>query len=360
VGEKTEQPTARRLREARRDGKVPHSQELAGSVASLAVFGVVYGLAWFWWDDAMTRVRSVIQHWARAPDATGASEFMFVTGLAVTAFAALLCSIGGVLAILAGALQTGGAFSSKPLSPDPSKLNPISGLKRIFSLRTVAVAVAVALKLGVVYAVTDSTLEEARRSLGSYLLLTGPAMMAAIAKPVATLTSGVLVAAFGLGLADLLVQRYMHIEDMKMDQHEVKEDFKTTEGDPLVKSRRRSIGWSDIFDGPEGAVKRSTVIVTNPTHLCVGLRYDARDETPVPVVTLLAADDAAARVRQLAAREGIPTVEWVWLARRLHAEATVDAPIPDALFGPVADVLAWLVARADGSDRPWQSPTGPD
>jgi type III secretion protein U len=356
VADKTEKPTPKRLRDARRDGKVARSAEFGGALAALAVFALAYGLAVLGWDTVVAGVRTIIRTLTRRPELADASQFMFVTGAVVLAFSGALCAVGALVGALVGFLQTGGVFSSKPLSPDPSKLNPIAGLKRIFSLRTVAVGIAVALKLGIVYAVAADTLDDVRRSLGSYLLLAGPDMIAALAAPIASLAAAVLIGSLAMGCVDLLVQRTLFMKDMKQDRHEVKQDYKEMEGDPLIKSRRKSIGLSDMFEGQSARVKRSTVIVTNPTHLCIGLRYDPDGDAPVPIVTLLAEDEVAADVRRLATLHRVPTVEWVWLARRLYADAPLDAPVPDALLAQVADVLAWLHLRGLGSEADWVGP----
>lgn len=356
MGDKTEKPTPKKLRDARRDGKVARSAEFGSSLACLAVFSVVYGLCVFGWGAAVSEVQTLIEIWTRNPSLKDAEQVMFKTGIAVLAFAGLLCAVGALVGGLAGMLQTSGAFSAKPLSPDLTKLSPLAGLKRIFSVKTVATGITVALKLGIVWAVADAVADDIRVSLGSYLLLGGPTMMAALVTPIASLTWGILVAAVVLGAADLFVQRMIYMKEMKQEKHEVKQDYKSMEGDGLTKWRRKSIGWSDIFEGPEKPVKRSSVIVTNPTHLCVGLRYDPSGDAPLPVVTLLAADEAAAQIRRLAAKHGVPTVEWVWLARRLYSDAPLGSPVPEALLAQVADVLAWVHTRSRDADAVWKVP----
>jgi type III secretion protein U len=356
MGDKTEKPTPKRLRDARRDGKVARSADFDAALSCLAVFAVTYGLAVLGWGAAVSAIREFITVRTRNPSLADAQQVMDMMVIVVLAFAGLLCTIAALVSGLSGTLQTQGVFSAKPMSPDPSKLNPIAGLKKIFSIRTVATAVTVAVKLGVVWAVADHVVDDIRLFLGSYLLLSGPTMMAALAKPIATLTWGILIFSVGLAAADLIVQRMIYMKEMKQEKHEVKQDIKSMEGDFLTKGRRKSIGWSNIFEGPESSVKRSNVIVTNPTHLCIGLRYDPDGDAPVPVVTILAADRAAARVRHFASLHGVPTVEWVWLARRLYSDASLGEPVPDALLSQVADVLAWLQTHGVNGDAVWKAP----
>ncbi|HEU4621083.1 MAG TPA: EscU/YscU/HrcU family type III secretion system export apparatus switch protein, partial [Burkholderiaceae bacterium] len=129
---------------------------------------------------------------------------------------------------------------------------------------------------------------------------------------------------------------------MRQNKQEVKQDYKEMEGNPEIKGRRRMNALIDLFSSPQRALKRSTVVVTNPTHIAVALRYDPSGDAPVPVITFKGQNELALLLRRLAREERVPIIENVALARSLYASTDADDTVPVELFDAVADVLIWV------------------
>jgi len=360
MSDKTEQPTPKKLRDAFKEGKAPRSAEFSGAIGVLVAVGVAYLLLSILSDSGLLWVRVSIESAIRTPDpaeAGGFAKLVILISL-VTGFG--LSLIAAIAAFVASAVQTKGVFSTKPLTPDLSRLNPVEGVKRLFSLRSVAKLGVAVIKLAIAALIANHVGEQIFASLGAYLYLTPKTALRALAEPIFHLLLGCGLATLAIGMVDLIVQRAMFIRDLRQDKEEVKRDYKEMEGEPRIKQQRRQIALDASFDPPGAAVKRSDVIVTNPTHLCVGIRYAPDGDAPVPILTLKAADAEVPAIKASALAQNVPVIEWVTLARRLYKDVRVNEPVPDDLFEWVAEVLAWVETRRADDSHPWIPPRSPE
>ncbi|QDG51359.1 flagellar biosynthesis protein FlhB [Persicimonas caeni] len=341
--EKTEQATPQRKRQFRERGEVAKSQELAAGVmlvASAAALWVGSTLASGPISAALSGV------WARLDESENfiSSPEVVFSGL-VEAVVAPLVPVFGVMcvaAIAAHMMQTGPLLSGKPLEPKLEKLDPIKGFKKKFlSKDTVAQLIKTLAKVVVIGLVAALALTAFAPAPGQ-LLHMHPAEFARYFEKISVypLFAAALTMVL-LGIADFFWQRHQMNEKMKMTKQEAKQEHKQSEGDPLIKSRRRQ-QHRGLLDANRliEAVPEADVIINNPTHVSVALRYDP--DFGVPMVVAKGLDHKALRIREIATENDVPMVTQPPLARTLHRHVEVGEPIPENFYRAVAEVLAYV------------------
>jgi flagellar biosynthetic protein FlhB len=339
---KTEDPTPRRREEARRQGQVPFSAELVGSLVTFAgVIGLMYTGADVW-SALMETFRHDLPRAFQPEFDTEAAAELFARAVA-RLLAVLLPLFGALLAvgIVASVAQTGFQINTEKLAPDFDKLNPANGVSRLFSvaalvrgllaiLKVVALGLAAYLVLspraGVVMALSTDRLAWA-----------APAAWALVIRLALYLTAAVALVA----VLDYLYQRYRFEQSLRMTKEEVKRELKEEEGDPQIKARLRQLARERIRRRMLSQVPKATVVVTNPTHYAVALRYDPASDS-APVVVAKGSGTFAKRIADLARKNGVMVLERPPLARALYAGVKEGQPIPNQLFRAVAEVLAFV------------------
>ena len=345
--QKTEEASPRRREEARDKGQVPMSTELVaaiGLVAGTAVFMLTGGALM---DGIATSIKEGIALLA----SVGTRD------LSVSESSALIeesiYGIFGVLGavviptvlvtVLTGYAQVGFRFTPKALELDVSKVDPIKGIGRLFSLRSVVrtgMALAKILLIAgtcsfVVWLHVDEIAKVGTNDLGPLLVAVGVVAMRAM-------TASLLVIV-ALAVFDLLFQRFQHDRDLRMTRQEVKEEHRMTDGDPHVRARIRSVQREFAMRRMMSDVPEATVVVTNPTHYAVALKYQREDDgagQAVPRVLAKGVDHLAERIKVVALQSGVACHEDVPLARALYSRVAVGQEIPEELYGAVAAVIA--------------------
>lgn len=332
----------RKLQKAREDGQVPRSREAAHAAALMAacLTMALYGPAFA--QRTLDLVRSAL----RFDRALTRDPQLALTAAGTLAGEALMAVLPVVIApILAATLATlavgGLVFTFKPVTPDLTRLDPMKGLGRIFSknaLVDLGKLALIALAVGLVGAwiVSDG--------LHRFAAYAGMPLPAALAAAGSDLRSG-LFAVFGVvlvaALADAPLQMFRHRKELMMTPQEAKQEYKESEGDPHVKGKRRQMQREMSRGRMLAEVAQANVVVTNPTHYAVALRYD-ENGSGAPRVVAKGADLMAARIRELAAQSNVPLLEAPPLARALYKHVEIDQEIPAALYAAVAQVLAWV------------------
>lgn len=344
-GDRTEAPTPKRRDDAHRKGQVPRSQEVNVAFALLAAAVVVQvggtvlagGLR-----DMMGHI--FLQASLPAAGLQGMGGRVLDLGwrtLGLITPAVLL--MGGVALVVAGA-QGRGVFTAEPLKPKPEKLNPLTNARKVWGLRAWTELGKSLLKLSILALVLYLCLRGLPERLPS-LLQRSPMAMAVEVRNVAVL---VLAAAGGAYLlvagVDYAIQVWENERQLRMTKEEIRKEHKETEGDPHVKSRMRSMGRALARRRMMADVATADVVVTNPTHVAVALKYDPT-LAPAPVVLAMGERKVAERIKALAAEAGIPRVENVALARALLRTARVGEAIPPDFYVAVAEVLAFVMRR---------------
>jgi flagellar biosynthetic protein FlhB len=342
TGEKTEAPTPRKREEARQDGNVAHSQDLT---AAVGMFGAMLLLGLLGMD-LFVGMRRLVQtglsgEWALNvvhPDDLMAT----LTTTSYIAIRIVLPIALGlfVITVIANILQVGFLLSGKAIVPKFSKLSPISGAKNLFSGRAAMRLVMSLAKVGIVLAVATWAIISEFPMLITLIHLSPAALIAAAATEVWIVSLKIAAVLILLALLDFMYQKWQHEQDLKMSKQDIKEEMRSMEGDPQVKQRRANVARQLAMQRMGQAVPQADVVVTNPTHYAVALKYD--DSMASPKVVAKGVDYMAMRIRQLAAANDVPIVERPPLARALYRNVEVGEEIPEKFFAAVAEILAYV------------------
>ncbi len=340
--EKTEAPTGRRIQEARRKGDVAKSQEIPSAAVLMAALMTLYFLSEYMLD----RFSLVLKHYLGGlhairiiPDnmTTITQEGMLFVAMLVGPMMAVIL----LVALLANYAQVGVLFSTEKITPDITKLNPIQGIAKLFSIQTLAQTVKSVAKLVVVGYVSYL---EIKKALPGLLPLMDQEPLQIVIFMARTsfwifLKCALIIAI--LAIIDYIFQRWQFMKKMKMTKQEIKEEAKQTEGDPMVKGRIRSIQMEMARRRMMSEVPTADVVITNPTRLAVALRYDGQN-MGAPVVVAKGAGLIAHRIKEIAREHSIPIMEDKPLAQALFKTVNLNQAVPENLYQAVAEVLAYV------------------
>ena len=341
--ERTEKATGKKRQEARKKGQVAQSREISSAMILLTALGVFYFAgSWIFWNLSGI-ISGVFQnigslHFADITDASAFSIEYF------SQFMLVLLPIFMPIAIVgfvANVMQVGFLFSSEAIALKPNKLNPISGMKRFVSLKSMVELGKSIIKVlfigGIAYLLVKSEIQEfpmlIHREVGQILVF--------IARVSLKVCFFVCVALIVLAIIDYIYQRWQYEQDLKMTKQEVKDEQKQTYGDPKVKARIRGVQMEMARRRMMEAVPEADVVITNPTRLAVALKFDAR-EMIAPRVLAKGAGHIAGRIREIAREHQIPVVEEKPLAQALYKMVEIGDYIPAELYRAVAEVLAYV------------------
>ncbi|MBS1818569.1 MAG: EscU/YscU/HrcU family type III secretion system export apparatus switch protein [Acidobacteria bacterium] len=346
TGERTEQPTAKRLKEARDRGQVARSQDLSVAISSLALTLALVNLGPGIAGQMATRLIAGINRIGDhplQPISTGElTQAILADGRAALLSVGPLLFIAALVGVLGTIGQTGWVFATESLKLNWEKLSPAQGVQRLKpsqgGIEFLKAFLAVSALCAITWKIVDGQLHD-----GGLVARMAPADAARYGwESIRRLLWQGALAMMALGVGDYLLQRWRTTESLKMTRQEVKDEARASEGSPEIKARVRLIQRQMVRRRMLKAVKTATVVVTNPTHFAVALHYD-RASMAAPVVVAKGADHMAQRIKAIARDAGVPMVENVPLAQALYKGAEVGDVIPGALFGAVAEVLAYLV-----------------
>ncbi len=346
--EKTEQPTAKKLNDARKEGQVAKSQEIATAFTLLALFLIIWLVYPFIGTNFLgifDRVYNSIPDVARTYD--GRLPIAYISSIIKNAIltmgliASPFLILGFLIAFICDLVQVGFKPTTKPLQPKFSKLNPISGMKKIFSTRKLFELGKSILKLAVMVVVIYSFFIGRTESL--FLLYDMPLKQAIGLMGNLIISLGLRIAAAYMVIAfiDLIYQRRKFRKDMMMTKKEVKDEFKNSEGDPQIKGKQRQRMMEASRRRMMQQLPQADVVITNPTHYAVAIKYDAQ-EADAPIVVAKGSDYLAQKIKDVAKENGVEIVENKPLARMLFANVEVGEMVPPELYKAVAEVLAYV------------------
>ena len=346
--EKSEEPTAKKLDDARKEGQVAKSQEIATAFSLLAFFLLLrfgYGFLGENFENIFLRVYNSIPNVARTYD--GHLPISYISSILINALLTMLfiCApffiVGFLVAFLCDLIQVGYKPTTKPLQPKLSKLNPISGLKKIFSTRKLFELFKSIFKL-VIMAVVILTYFPGRKE-SIYLLYDMPLKQAIGLMGNFIIELGLRIAVYYMILAvvDLIYQRRKFHKDMMMTKQEVKDEYKNSEGNPEVKAAQKRRMMQASRRRMMQQLPQADVVITNPTHFAVAIKYDA-EVSDAPIVIAKGADYMAQKIKEVARENDVEIVENKPLARMLYANVEVGEMVPPELYKAVAEVLAYV------------------
>lgn len=359
-GEKTEEPTQKKLDDARKKGQSTKSQDV-NAAAGLFALTVCLAMA-----SSLSGPHLVALFTLAGTDALAVRDNteMQAVAIAMLREALLLVlpyvAVSIAMGLVASFAQVGFMITFEPLAPNFDKVNPGSGIKKLFSVRSIIDFLKMVLKAVALAAVVWVIVLDLLPLLVGASVQTPTGIVAIAWTALLKLLGAAVIVFVVIGPVDFGIQKWLFKRDQKMSKDEVKREFKEMDGDPLIKGQRRQLAQELANSDPKARVPTANVVVTNPTHYAVALRYDPR-ETPLPIVVAKGVDAEAARIRQLAEQHGVPIVGNPPLARALF-RVTLDDPIPEPLFEAVAAVLRWvaLVAQlTQGSGIVGRAPPAP-
>lgn len=340
AGEKTEKATPKTRQDTRKKGQVAKSQDVNTSIVLLTVFLVLSFGGSYFFTHIQDIFRHTYQEYLMQDLTTDTVRIIFLEILQELVF--ILAPIMG-LALVAGVsanfLQFGFLFSIEPLKPKIEKLDPIKGFKRIFSLRAIVEMLKSILKITLVAIATFSVLWMRKDEV----LILGQKSIGAGLQTIANLTvqMGLIASALLIFLAvlDYLYQRYDYEKNIRMSKQDIKDEYKNIEGDPLIKSkikqRQREMATRRMMQ----EVPHADVVITNPTHYAVALKYD-EEKYDAPYVVAKGVDYVAQKIKYIAKENDVVTIENRPLARALYDQTDIGDTIPEQFFKAVAEILA--------------------
>ncbi|MFN8651596.1 MAG: flagellar biosynthesis protein FlhB [Gemmatimonadales bacterium] len=346
AGERTEAPTQKRRDEARKEGRIPRSQEISGATLLLAGTGALAAvgsaaLA----TQAMHLLGTGVAHLTAIPmnDADVIRLLRELARSAMFAMIPFLLGVGGIT-LLVNAVQARGVITIDPVLPKFSHIDPVSGFKRLFSVESVFAVLKAVLKLVVIGWVAWLVFKGAWPKILSTSGAEVPTILGVTRVLAIRLSLLVGLAFLAVAAIDYGFQLWQYEKSLKMTKQEVTQEFREAEGDPALKGRIRQLQRQMAKKRMLGKVATADVVVTNPTHIAVALKYDPL-VAPAPIVVAMGERLIAQKIKELAYAAGVPVIENKPLARALLAGAKVGAPVPPALYVAVAEIIAFVFGR---------------
>ena len=337
--DKTEEPSSKKIKDARKSGNVAKSKEVVTTVTLLGVLMIIYSMS----DFAISELKESIVKYLNIGFS---NEFSFnIVGsllmMMLTGFMKIIIPIGVIIilfSVIGNLMQSGFLMTGEPLKPKLSKLNPISGFKNMFSKKALGNLIKSIILVTILFKVGYSFME--KNFMG--ILKTGdiylPYLMSTIITLIKSLIQSILLALLVISVLDFAYQKYTHKKGLKMTKQEVKEEYKQMEGNPeikgKIKQKQREMSSRRMME----AVPSANVIVTNPTHISIAIKYE-KGKDQAPIVVAKGADLVAFKIREIAKEHDIPIIENKPLARLMYKEVEIEQEIPEKVYQEVAEVL---------------------
>ncbi|MGH1601516.1 flagellar biosynthesis protein FlhB [Campylobacter majalis] len=339
--EKTEEASSKKIEDAKKDGNVPKSQDtsgfitlIVGIVVLLFMLGVmrnqIISLYHYYQNFIGVEITPSVLH-----------QLTMNTMFGVLLMILPICVCVAIAGVMANIMQFGFIFTTKPITPDLNKINPIKGLKNLFSMKKAIEAVKIIVKVAAVFGVAFYFFWQFIKELPTTIFFTMFDQLAWLKEKMLILVGVMLIVLLVIAIFDLFITRFNYFKDLRMSKQEVKDEYKQMEGDPQVKARIRRAQMEAGRRRMMSAVPQADVVITNPTHYAIALRYDKTREN-APIVLAKGVDLMALQIRKIATENGIDIVENPPLARELYKMCDVDQLIPANLFRAVAEVLSFV------------------
>ncbi|MNO11988.1 Flagellar biosynthetic protein FlhB [compost metagenome] len=342
AGEKTEKATPKKRQDARKKGQVAKSQELSGAVVLLSTFLSLLAFGSFFKDRLIYLYSDVFYHRLMMDVTKENVMIMFGDfGIQLLLLLAPVFLVILVMGVLANYIQVGFLLTGDPLKMKLSKIDPIKGFKNIFSMRSLVQFLKTLLKLAIIGVLVYTTIWGERDKIAMMGRIPVQDAFNFTAKLTMSLGLKIGAALLVLSVLDYIYQKYDHEKNLKMSKQDIKEEYKKMEGDPLIKSKIRERQRRMALQRMMQEVPKADVIITNPTHFAVALKYDG-SEMEAPEVVAKGQDYVALRIKEIAKEHGVVTVENKPLARALFQRTEIGDSIPGDLFQAVAEVLAYV------------------
>lgn len=344
-GEKTEDATTKKLDEARKEGQVAKSSDLNSAVLLLVLFLCLRFFGAYMYQAFIDVFKftygRVAEYSTEVFDVNRAASLMSYGLSQVLVIVLPIVAFGVVAAVIVNVVQVKWKVSGKPMQPKLSKISPIAGFKRMFSKDKIFDLIKTIAKLGVLFYVTYTALQDQWGMIVNIYQLDVYSSVVLIVTTVVDVALRISIAFFIIALVDYIYQKRKFNTDMKMTKQEVKDEFKQTEGNPQIKGQIKRKMQEASRRRMMQALPEADVVITNPTHLAVAIKYD-KEASDAPIVIAKGADYLAARIREVATENHVEIVENKPVARMLYHNVEIGEPIPPELYQMVAEILAYV------------------
>ncbi|WP_425514023.1 fused FliR family export protein/FlhB family type III secretion system protein [Clostridium frigoris] len=339
-GEKTEEATPKKKSESKKKGQVAKSKELSSTTTLLTVTILMVTLGAYTLDNLKGILILFLNNYLNFT----LTEYTFKTVLLVSLmkFAILILPIVVpimIMGIVASLMQSGFIFTGEPLKPDLKKLDPISGFKKMFSMRSVVDLMKNLAIVTVISIIAYKFVKNNYMQIMTYGSLKIEAILAAFGSLVVDIFFKIALFMLIISIIDFAYQKYKHNKELKMSMQEIKEEYKQQEGDPQIKSKIRQKQREMASGRMMQDVPDATVVITNPTHLAIAIKYEQGGDG-APIVVAIGADNVAIKIKEIASENDIPIIENKPLARLIYKELDVGSEIPADMYQAVAEILA--------------------
>lgn len=338
-GEKTEQPTSKRLSDARKKGQVAFSKDVSSAAVLIALFTYI-GMSF---DYTMAELRQLVDFIGRLytiPFQEAVNSALQATTVCMLKLFVPPMMIAALTGVAAGYFQVGALLTFEPMKPDLKKLNPVDGAKKIVGKKNLiefGKNIVKLLFIGyLIYKVVIAAIPDLITITFGGMDAIMPAINQMMKRTCVYACMGFII----IACIDVLLQKKAHTKELMMTKDEVKREYKESEGSPEIKGQRKQLHRELVTGNAPANVKKSSVVVTNPTHYAVGLFYE-KDNTPLPIITAKGAGELALLIRKTAEENNIPIMENVPLAQALFRQGQIENYIPRDLLQPVAEILHW-------------------
>lgn len=342
MAEKTEKATPKKLRDARKKGQVAKSQDFPSAITFIVSMAATLMGAGYLFNEIGSFTLTMFRSIGAAGDfESRAAGILMQTMITILKTSLPIVTIVAIVGVIANFLVVGPVFSFEAMKFDLKKLNPIEGIKQKFKLKVLVELIKSILKITgaaiIIYFIIKNAL---------------PQIISTVAMPVIASTQVVsdflLQATIQVGiyflliaLFDLFFQKQQFAKEMKMEKFEIRQEYKDTEGDPMIKGRRREMFREIAYQEGPRAAKGARMIVTNPTHIAVALKYNPAEE-PAPMILTMGTGSIAEQIIKIGLENKIPIMRNVELARELYTKGTISHYIPEDTYEAVAEILKWI------------------
>jgi len=340
--EKTEKATPKKVSDERKKGQVAKSQELPAALILTLVFASFMMIGGFYKTHFMRLFTNLFENWLTLELTAGnLGDFFVSIMLEILILLAPIFAIVMLVGVIGNVVQFGFLLTGEPLQPKLSKLNPLEGFKRIFSMRSLVEFAKSLLKVTIIGLMVYSIISAEWVTIQGLALQPLDVVFAYAASLVIRLGITIGAILVVLALLDFMYQKYEHAKSLKMSKQDIKEEHKKAEGDPLIKAKIREKQLRMAISRMMQEIPNADVVITNPTHFAVALKYDSSN-MEAPKVIAKGKDHLALKIREVAKEHGVITMENKPLARALYSQAEIGDSIPADLFQAVAEVLAYV------------------
>lgn len=340
--EKTEKATPKKVQDSRKKGQVAKSQELPAALILTMSFASFLMLGNYYKTHFFNLFGNMFENWLMMELTPGnLGDFFAAILLEIALLLAPIFAIVIIVGVVGNLVQFGFLLATEPIQPKLSKLNPIEGFKRMFSMRSIVEFLKSLLKVIIIAVVVYSIISNEWTTIMSLALQPIAAVFSYSAGLVIRL--GITIGAILVVLAflDYLYQKYEHAKSLRMSKQDIKDEHKKSEGDPLIKRKIREKQLRMAISRMMQDIPNADVVITNPTHFAVALKYDSSN-MEAPKVVAKGMDHLALKIREVAKEHGVVTMENKPLARALYSQTEIGDSIPADLFQAVAEVLAYV------------------